>query len=480
MYRLLSVIFLVSVGFAAAQSQEPVKMGPNIIFINSDDQGFQLGCGGDPNARTPELDRFANENVLFTHACVAQSSCSPSRSSVLTGLYPHQSGQIGLAHLGYRMRSDIRETLPKLLSENGYKCGIIGKLHVAPFEPFVFPFSRFSDFHPPKDSPEADAPHMATRDWQRMVGAVREFLGETRSPFFLYVNLFDPHRPFLKQVNGLPANPVGGKDLKPLFETMHGGADEIADYYNGVERLDSIFGKIREVLEKNGVWENSLVVYWGDNGQPFDGAKATSTEGAFKVPLIVHWPGNHLPRKVTQPVSVVDLYRTALEAAGVSAPSYAQGVSLIPFVTGKEIPEQAVYAERNAHGVSEYHPERVVYSGGLKVVVDFTKSQALKALDQGTLASLDDPAALKVFLYAQDPDETQNVVGEAKYRQDIENALRNLGTWMKNSGDFLLSSHRREVLAKAQTDAFATKGEAAHMTLPPEEFTGPISASPSN
>jgi len=474
MRSFLSLVFVGCAVGATAQTKEPITR-PNIIYIDSDDHGFQLGCCGDPNARTPELDRFARENVLFTHAYVTQSSCSPSRSSVLTGLYPHQTGQIGLAHLGYRMRGDIQQSLPKLLASNGYSCAIIGKLHVAPFEPFVFPFSRFSDFHAPKDASEQDSPHVATRDWKRMVGAVQEFIDERKSPFFLYVNLFDPHRPFIDQVDGLPANPVGGSGLAPLFETMSGDKNEIAGYYNGVERLDAIFGKIREILVKNGVWENSLVVYWGDNGQPFDGAKATSSEGALRVPLIVHWPNNEVHRQVDSPVSIIDLFRTALEAAGVPSPDYAQGISLVPYLLGgNKAQGRVVYSERNAHGVSEYHPERVEYSGDLKVVVDFTKPSALDALDREALSTLEDMTSLRVFDVSQDPAETRNLAGVEQYRQEVKTILGDLQSWMKKTGDFLIHPMQREALAKSQAEAFSAKGESANMTLKPEAFTGAI------
>ena len=103
--------------------------------------GFQLGWHGDTVATTPHMDRLAREGVRFTRGYVAKASCSPSRSSMLTGLCPHQNGQIGLAHLGYAMRPDVAGAADPA-EEGGYRTGIIGKLHVAPESSFEFDYKQ--------------------------------------------------------------------------------------------------------------------------------------------------------------------------------------------------------------------------------------------------------------------------------------------------------------------------------------------------
>jgi arylsulfatase A-like enzyme len=116
---------------------------PNVLLITADDLGNQLSCYGETRIRTPHLDALAVQGVRFANAYVAQSSCSSSRAALLTGRWPHQNGQYGLAHLGFRMHPGQRN-LPALLKEAGYRTGIIGKLHV---EPAVeFPFTEMS-FH---------------------------------------------------------------------------------------------------------------------------------------------------------------------------------------------------------------------------------------------------------------------------------------------------------------------------------------------
>ena len=112
-----------------------------MLLIVSEDNSPDLGCYGDPYVETPNLDRLAAEGVRFERAFVATASCSESRSSILTGLYPHQNGQIGLATHKYSMYRDW-PNIPSLLKQAGYRTGIIGKLHVNPESAFPFRLSN--------------------------------------------------------------------------------------------------------------------------------------------------------------------------------------------------------------------------------------------------------------------------------------------------------------------------------------------------
>ena len=103
---------------------------PNILFLVSEDHNAQLGCYGDTVIQTPVLDGLAAKGVRFTNAYVTQAGCSPSRSSILTGLYPHQNGQIGLATHKYRMYDPHTPNMPSIMKKNGYHTVCIGKIHV--------------------------------------------------------------------------------------------------------------------------------------------------------------------------------------------------------------------------------------------------------------------------------------------------------------------------------------------------------------
>ena len=111
----------------------------NILFIVSEDNGPEIGCYGAP-VKTPHLDKLATEGTLFRNAYVPQAGCSQSRAAFLTGLYPHQNGQIGLATWKYAMYSGKIKNVVKTLGKAGYRTGIIGKLHINPKSAFPFDF----------------------------------------------------------------------------------------------------------------------------------------------------------------------------------------------------------------------------------------------------------------------------------------------------------------------------------------------------
>ena len=118
---------------------------PNILLIVSEDNGPELGCYGDPFAQTPQLDRLAETGVRFERAFVPYSVCSPSRAVFLTGLYPHQNGQIGLATHKFAMYEDDTPNVVTWLKAAGYRTGLIGKLHVNPEIAFPFDYRSISN-----------------------------------------------------------------------------------------------------------------------------------------------------------------------------------------------------------------------------------------------------------------------------------------------------------------------------------------------
>ncbi|MCH1409698.1 MAG: sulfatase-like hydrolase/transferase, partial [Verrucomicrobiales bacterium] len=114
---------------------------PNILLITADDLGLQLSCYGDPYIETPNLDKLAAGGVRYRTAYVAQASCSSSRSSMFSGLYPHTTGQIGLANAGFQLTPEqVGKNLPAWLKRADYRTGISGKLHVNPESSFPFDY----------------------------------------------------------------------------------------------------------------------------------------------------------------------------------------------------------------------------------------------------------------------------------------------------------------------------------------------------
>ncbi len=354
---------------ATAQDPKLATARPNVLLITSEDNGPELGCYGDPYVITPNLDRLAAEGVRFERAFVATASCSESRSSILTGLYPHQNGQIGLATHHYRMFAQT-PNLASLLKEHSYRTGLIGKLHVNPESAFPFDFrpnvSRCNTF--------------ARRDVERVAELASEFFTASDSPFFLMVNYSDAHLPFLRQQHGLPKSPLSGDDVRPLpwigLDTP-GLRESQADYYNCMMRMDTGVGMLLSALDRAGATDKTLVFYLGDHGAQFPRGKLASYESSLRVPLLCRFPG-HVPSGATRSelVSTVDLVPTILEATGAKRPSLSAGRSLMPLMTKDNLKwREFLFSEYHGHYPPLYFPQRTVRDDRYKLIVNLLQDR---------------------------------------------------------------------------------------------------------
>ncbi len=343
---------------------------PNILLITSEDNGPELACFGDRFARTPNLDRLAAEGVRFERAFVATASCSESRAALLTGLYPHQNGQIGLASHHYRMYGEL-PNMASRLKARGYRTGLIGKLHVNPESAFPF------DYRPDV----AKCNTFARRNVSRVAELAGEFFAAGDAPFFLMVNYADAHLPFLRQQHGSPAEPLSADDVRPLpwigIDTPRLRESQ-ADYYNCMMRLDDGIGHLMETLQRAGISDETLVIYLGDHGAQFPRGKLASYESSLRVPLIVRWPGRAGSGLVRDElVSTVDVLPTVLEAVGIPVPDKLPGRSLLPLVSGQNAAwREYLFAEYHGHYPPLYFPQRTVRDDRYKLIVNLLQDRS--------------------------------------------------------------------------------------------------------
>jgi N-sulfoglucosamine sulfohydrolase len=402
---------------------------PNLLLITADDLGFQLSCYGEKNIATPRLDALAREGVRFATAYVAQSSCSSSRAALLTGRWPHQNGQIGLAHLGFRMQGS-QPSLPALLKSAGYRTGIIGKLHVEPAADFPF------DWRPGKGLAGINP----TRDVKWVAEQSRLFFAsvkQARQPFFYYVNFFDPHGPLnaeSDQVNGVPEKPLRASDIKePLpsgAPTEQGKRAHTARVLNTVLRLDTGVGLLLDELKSAGFADNTLVVFVSDNGLAAPRGKTTSYELGVRVPLMVRWPGTARAAQTrSELVSLLDLMPTLLSAAGLTLPAGLAGQPLQPLFRGETRPwRELLITEMNFHEPQQCAPQRSVRDANYKLLLN--------------LAPKTNQAPVELYDLNSDPWEEQTlaeVAARAEVRRRLESALLD---WRKETSDPLLDSSR--------------------------------------
>ena len=472
--RSVLVILATCLGLLQGSGARADSDPPNILLIVSEDNGPELGSYGDPYVRTPHLDALARNGVRFSRAYVAQAGCSQSRAAFLTGLYPHQNGQIGLATWRFRLFREDTPNLVTALQQVGYRTGIIGKLHVNPASAFPFEFARI---------PGAN---FQRKDLDAYAVNAMEFITASDRPFFLSVNYPDAHRPFLDKVGGLPKLPLTGADVKPL---AYMGIDfpalrsDTAGYYNSLGRLDSLIGDLLRVLRESGKADSTLIVYLGDHGADLFRGKRTSYEGGVRVPLIVRWADGQQSRKVRDElVSTVDLLPTLLAAAGAAPLPGLPGRSLLPLIAGESVAwRKRLFTEFHLHSNHNYYPQRTVRDERYKLIwnlmpdqvnpgYDFTMSRFYSADDldralarapervRKAYAQMRKPPEFELYDLERDPYEFENLASAPDHRSVLAELKDALLEWRRDTGDPFLDAENVMRL-KAEIDATFKDGQ---------------------
>ncbi|MDR6537840.1 sulfatase-like hydrolase/transferase [Variovorax soli] len=338
---------------------------PNIIFIVADDLGFaDLGCYGGREAAfgpvSPVLDRLAAKGIRFTQGYANSPVCSPTRFALMTARYQYRLRGAAEEPINSKSRGSTtlglppaHPTLPSLLRDAGYRTALIGKWHLgfpptfgplrSGYEAFFGPMSGGVDYFTHCDSAGRHDLWTGDQDRQeegyltdllsrRAVDYV-ERMASQQAPFFLSLHYTAPHWPWeTREDEGLaPA-------VKNNLFDLAGG--NIHVYRRMIHHMDEGIGWIMAALEKQGMVDNTLVVFTSDNGGerfsdnwPLVGGKMDLTEGGIRVPWIAHWPALIRAGSVSdQHCMTMDWSATMLEAAGATAdPDYPlDGVSLLP------------------------------------------------------------------------------------------------------------------------------------------------------
>ena len=321
------VIFFLLVSFLTFGAELP-----NILLIVSEDNGPELGCYGDPYARTPVLDRLAKDGVRFNQAFTPYSVCSPSRASFLTGLHPVVNGQLGLATHKFALFEEWPNIF-SLLQKAGYHTGLIGKLHVNPEEYF----SKHIDYR------AISSANFDRKSMSAYAENAETFFSKSKKPFFLSINYPDAHFPLTPKIKEYPKKQdmLTGRDVKPLpwigCDTPR-LREATANYYNCMNRLDSLIGDLLGELQKAGKTENTLIIYIGDHGAQFSRGKTSVYDAGTSIPFIINWPNQISEGLVREElVCVTDILPTCLLAAGVTAPAHLSGRALQPLLRDRRV-----------------------------------------------------------------------------------------------------------------------------------------------
>lgn len=469
------VICFTSLPSKAFQAEKPVptadSKSPNIVFFIADDHGREaLGAYGNKTINTPNLDKLAAEGLMFENAYATTASCSASRSVILTGLHNHANGQYGHDHGIHHFRTfDNIKSLPVRLANSGYRTARVGKYHVGPEKVYHFDevLKGFKVYKPD-----------GSRNTVGMAVAAKDFITKKdNKPFFLYLATNDPHRSGKK--NKFGDNVFGNKkDLgegmarlayKPSEVTVPDYLNdtpatrrELAEQYESISRVDNAMGVLVQSLKDAGVYDNTLIFYFSDNGSAMPGAKTTIYEAGVKLPLIVKLPKSYAQRageKISEFVSWPDLTPTALDFANVTfEKDDFQGRTFKPVLTNVETNSQAwntVYGSHSFHEITMYYPMRMIRHGKYKLVWNIASGLAypfandlfnsstwqstlnanLNTLGSKTIDNFIHRPAFELFDLSVDPSESNNLADDADYLAIKESLMAKLMKFQKETSD---------------------------------------------
>lgn len=365
---------------------------PNIIVIMADDLGCcDLGCYGNKQAITPNLDRLADSGVLLTHHYSASPMCAPARAGFLTGLHPHKVAATDVPCIrGMNRANPNVMTMPRLLKTKGYRTCLIGKWHNggghAMFHPSRYGFDEFCGFEGGlspyydydlergyEEFEHINDAYMTDRLTDEAIGFM-ERCEEKGVPFHMNLAYNAPHRPL-----EAPEEDIA------LFRNMEGVTDGLKILYAMVTRMDRNIGRILQHLEECGLRENTLILFVSDNGpdfvgegdmairdrpcHAFNGHKGDVLEGGVRVPAIISWPGV-LPAGTvnSQPSIFMDWLPTFAGIAGIdiSDADKLDGHNIWPVLTENKPNSADYYWHWTRYELVE-HSNMAVYHNGYKL-----------------------------------------------------------------------------------------------------------------
>ena len=416
---------------------------PNIIYIHSHDTGRYVQPYGH-DIPTPNIQKLAQEGVLFRQAFCANPTCSPSRACLLSGQWAHTAGMGGLVNRGWSFPNP-KQLIMHTLKRFGYETVLAGFQHVV------------------NNVEDAGYTRLLTQEEEykggtetRAVDYISEVAEAAKSgdqPFFLDVGFSETHRANAVKPGGFAPQPDGELPTDPRyvkpparFPDTPETRQDMADYIDAARTLDQKMGRVFAALEENRLADNTLVICTTDHGLAFPEMKCHLSDHGTGVMLIMRGPGGFNGGQVVDAlVSQIDLFPTVCALAGIDHPDWLQGVSILPLVRGEtDTIREAVFSEVNYHCC--YEPQRAIRTQRWKYIRRYDQAErwAMPNCDDSISKTLlldygwrDRPTeSERLYDLVFDPHECHNMIPSGQAPELVLRQLRQqLEQWREETDD---------------------------------------------
>ncbi len=348
MSRLLSGFLSVVVALIAFSPSALTADQPNILLFMADDMTYaDMGCYGNQDVHTPNLDRLAGQSLRMTRCFNTAPMCSPLRQSLYTGLYPVRNG----AYPNHSRVYDWVKSLPHFLQLAGYRAALIGKRHESPES--AFPFEFLGGRH-------HDNGKGLDLDLNRVDAFLEEAAANEEQPFCLVVTSNQPHRPWNRgDASAYDANKLSVP--ANLIDTTV-TRDALCKYYAEITYMDAQLGRCLESLEKHKLAGNTLVIFLSEQGSNFPFCKWTCYSAGIQSACLVRWPGVVSAGSTSDAlVSYVDIVPTLLDAAHINSEQKFDGKSFLSVLQSSQ--ETVAPTKKGSPYVFAVQTSRGIFSG---------------------------------------------------------------------------------------------------------------------
>lgn len=433
----ISLSFVILLISAAMPVVVAAAAPPNMLLIIADDCTYRdLEVYGG-QAKTPHLNRLADEGMKFTRCFQAAPMCSPTRHCLYSGLYPVKSG----AYPNHTMAYDWVKSIAHYLQTAGYSTHLSGKRHINPRSVFPFEYSGKNN----NPDPQAFA-------------EVLKRSGETNEPFLFIAASNEPHTPWNK--GDASQYPPESLQLPPVLADSPDTRAGFSKYLAEITYFDSQVGDLVELLDRSPLSDNTLVIVLSEQGNSYPFAKWTCYEAGLQSGCVVRWPGKVKAGTTSDAlIEYVDVVPTFLEAAGIARPDILDGRSFLPILTGAATTHKShVFGLQTTRGIingSEHYGIRSVRDQRFRYIRNLTPEATFQnaATKDPTFQSWKRMAAEgnahaerlvhnyqhrpaeELYDCEKDPWNQKNLVSDPEHADRLEKLRSELDAWMEQQGD---------------------------------------------